>query len=83
MPKDGGFNHPLRGHKATVWEGGVRSHTILHWTGLSPRLKGTIWSGLAHVADWGIASSEQCCQFAQRPLLSPLSFCAERIHSAK
>jgi arylsulfatase B/arylsulfatase I/J len=54
MPKDGGFNYPLRGHKATVWEGGVRSQTFLHWTGFSAAVKGSEWAGLAHVTDWGV-----------------------------
>lgn len=54
MNADGGFNIPLRGQKATVWEGGVRSHTFLHWSGFSDSMKGTVYSGLAHVVDWGV-----------------------------
>jgi arylsulfatase A-like enzyme len=52
--KDGGFNVPLRGQKATVWEGGVRSQTFVHWSGFADRSKGSVFSGLAHVADWGV-----------------------------
>jgi arylsulfatase A-like enzyme len=54
MPSEGGFNYPLRGHKATVWEGGVRAQTFLHWTGFSAAVKGTVYGGLAHVTDWGV-----------------------------
>ena len=54
MPGEGGFNAPLRGHKATVWEGGVRSQTFVHWTGFTAAVKGRVYSGLAHVSDWGV-----------------------------
>ena len=52
--QDGGFNVPLRGQKATVWEGGVRSQTFLSWTGFDAARVGTIYSGLAHATDWGV-----------------------------
>ena len=35
-------------------EGGVRAQTFLHWAGFDAAIKGTIFSGLAHVSDWGI-----------------------------
>ena len=54
MNDEGGFNVPLRGGKATVWEGGLRSQTFLHWSGFQTSLKGSIYSGLAHAADWGV-----------------------------
>ena len=54
MNADGGFNIPLRGQKATVWEGGVRSQTFVHWSGFPASVKGTVYGGLAHVVDWGV-----------------------------
>merc|ERR1719278_1157658 len=46
----GGSNWPLRGEKATVWEGGTRVPAFLH----SPLLPspGTSFSGLMHIVDW-------------------------------
>lgn len=52
--QDGGFNVPLRGQKATIWEGGVRSQTFMHWTGFAASRKGSVYGGLAHVSDWGV-----------------------------
>ena len=52
--QDGGFNVPLRGQKATVWEGGVRSQTFLSWAGFNAARVGTVYSGLAHATDWGV-----------------------------
>lgn len=48
----GGFNAPLRGVKATVWEGGIRSQTFVHWPKLSAERQGTTFAGLVHVSDW-------------------------------
>ena len=50
----GGFNVPLRGQKGSLWEGGVRSQTFVHWSGLPAAVKGSIWGGMAHAADWGV-----------------------------
>ena len=54
MNEEGGFNVPLRGQKATVWEGGVRSQTFLHWPGFDQQLVGTVYGGMAHATDWGV-----------------------------
>lgn len=54
MHSDGGYNVPLRGQKATVWEGGIRAQTFVAWAGLPAERRGSVYSGLAHVVDWGI-----------------------------
>ena len=50
----GGFNKPLRGQKGSLWEGGLRSQTFVHWSGFPLALKGSVWGGMAHAADWGV-----------------------------
>lgn len=52
MPSEGGTNAPLRGSKASVWEGGVRSQTFVHWPGLASDRVGSTFGGLVHVSDW-------------------------------
>ncbi len=48
----GGNNWPLRGNKATVWEGGVRGNGFVSGWGVPEALKNTTYSGLMHVTDW-------------------------------
>ena len=43
-------NHPLRGTKGTLWEGGTRAVTFLHSPLLSSS-QGTL-DGLFHIVDW-------------------------------
>lgn len=45
-------NTPLRGGKATLWEGGVRVLGLVCSPGLPPRRRGTSWDGMAHATDW-------------------------------
>jgi hypothetical protein len=51
-PGDGGNNYPLRGNKATVWEGGVRGLGFISGAGLAPSMRGTISHDIVHVTDW-------------------------------
>lgn len=47
----GGNNFPLRGNKATMWEGGVRG---VGWVGggFAEVLRGTVSDKMIHVSDW-------------------------------
>ena len=49
---DGGNNFPLRGQKATSFEGGVRGLSFVSGAGLTPAVRGTVQHGLMHVTDW-------------------------------
>ncbi len=53
MPMSAGNNYPLRGHKAELWEGGIRNNAIV-WGSLVPAdRRGTTYTGgLIHVMDW-------------------------------
>lgn len=51
LSQNGGYNYPLRGQKATLWEGGIRAVGFIH----SPKfLRGMtgVYAGLMHVSDW-------------------------------
>jgi hypothetical protein len=49
---DGGNNYPLRGNKATTWEGGVRGLGLISGAGISSKVAGTVSHEIIHVTDW-------------------------------
>ena len=50
-PGYGGFNMPLRGRKATLFEGGVRSSSFIWGRDLPTAARGSTYDGLMHVTD--------------------------------
>jgi arylsulfatase B/arylsulfatase I/J len=52
IPKDGGNNFPLRGNKATTFEGGVRSIAFVSGAGIGSSMMGSASHGIMHVTDW-------------------------------
>ena len=48
----GGSNWPLRGGKYSAWEGGVRVPAFVHSPLLPAHMRGAVYDGLFHVADW-------------------------------
>lgn len=48
--KGGSVNWPLRGEKKSVFEGGVRSYTVLKAPGLAET--NVTWPGMVHAIDW-------------------------------
>lgn len=76
---DGGNNFPLRGNKATSFEGGVRGLAFVSGAGLSSAVRGTVQRGIMHVTDWmptivvGVAGAEVS------PLSRPCEHCTRAI----
>ncbi|KAL9958325.1 hypothetical protein ACROYT_G035327 [Oculina patagonica] len=50
IPHSGGYNWPLRGHKGSLWEGGVRGVGFVH--GKMLQKTGVKCTELLHVTDW-------------------------------
>lgn len=59
MPGAAGNNFPLRGHKAEVFEGGIRNNAVVYSRSVSlvpEAMRGTTYKGgLVHVTDWHAA----------------------------
>jgi len=55
IPLDGGNNFPLRGNKATIWEGGVRGCSFVSGAGLSSGVRGR-WR---YHPDWAVRVSQR------------------------
>mmetsp|Transcript_25536 Transcript_25536/g.33378 ORF Transcript_25536/g.33378 Transcript_25536/m.33378 type:complete len:604 (-) Transcript_25536:211-2022(-) len=51
-PSNGASNGDLRGHKSTLYEGGVRVHAMVHSPLFDTELHGKHYDGLFHVTDW-------------------------------
>ena len=47
-----GINWPLRGGKYTFWQGGVRALGFVAGGFVPDALRGTVWKGKMHAADW-------------------------------
>eukprot|EP01084_Bolivina_argentea_P311263 538768_1 len=47
-------NYPLKGGKATSWEGGIRTVTFVSggWDGIPNHRRGVVEHGMVHIADW-------------------------------
>ena len=48
----GGYNWPLRGQKATLWDGGMRAVGFIHSPLIPASQRGVSYNGLVHVSDW-------------------------------
>ncbi|XP_070556392.1 arylsulfatase B-like [Ptychodera flava] len=48
----GGNNWPLKGKKATLWDGGVRVPAFVNSPLLHDNVRGTKYKGLMHITDW-------------------------------
>jgi len=51
-PLDHATNAPLRGGKHTLWEGGVRATAWVYSPLLPSAVRGSVWPGMMHAADW-------------------------------
>jgi arylsulfatase B len=52
FPASQGSNYPLRGSKTTMFDGGVRSMAFVSGGGLESEVRGSKFTGLAHVVDY-------------------------------
>jgi hypothetical protein len=47
-----GNSYPFKGHKGSVFRGGVSTTAIIHSTLLDERRRGTTFKGNMHITDW-------------------------------
>jgi arylsulfatase A-like enzyme len=47
-----GSNLPFRGEKGQLWEGGVRTHAVIHSPLIPAKARGSMFDGKFHVSDW-------------------------------
>jgi arylsulfatase A-like enzyme len=57
-PLDHSTNFPLRAGKGSLFDGGVRVEAWIHSPLLPPAVRGTVWDGMAHSADWYVTFVE-------------------------
>lgn len=51
-PSVGGYNMPLRGRKASLFEGGIRASAFLWTAELAASRQGATYAGMIHITDW-------------------------------
>ena len=67
MPVPGSSNYPLRGHKYSWFEGGVRTATFVYSPLLPAAVRGTTNHALLHVSDWWATFSALAGPLAPSP----------------
>lgn len=55
-PVKGSSNWPLRGHKYSYFEGGVRGTAVVHSPMLPDKVRGTRSKALLHITDWRVTA---------------------------
>ena len=58
LPCCSGNNYPLRGGKATPWEGGIRGTAFITGGYLPNNRRGSIENGIIHISDWYVTFCE-------------------------
>eukprot|EP01083_Nonionella_stella_P094766 265996_1 len=57
LQKTGGNNYPLRGGKASSWEGGIRGTAFVSGGYLPKSRRGQVENGMMHISDWYVTFS--------------------------
>ena len=76
MPVPGSSNYPLRGHKYSWFEGGVRTVTVVNSPLLPASVQGTTNNALMHISDWwptfaalaGLSTQDDTCKGSCVPI---------------
>eukprot|EP01083_Nonionella_stella_P316956 1151965_1 len=58
LQKTGGNNYPLRGGKASSWEGGIRGTAFVSGGYLPKSRRGQVENGMMHISDWYVTLSK-------------------------